>query len=32
VLATMTGTFQSEVAKARTADEACLDEGWALLH
>jgi F0F1-type ATP synthase membrane subunit b/b' len=32
VLAAMTGTFRSEVAKARAADEACLDEGWALLH
>jgi F0F1-type ATP synthase membrane subunit b/b' len=32
VLAAMTGTLQSEVAKARAADEACLNEGWALLH
>jgi hypothetical protein len=32
VLAAMTGTLQSEVAKARTADKACLKEGWALLH
>jgi hypothetical protein len=28
----MTGTLQSGVAKARTTDEACLNEGWALLH
>jgi flagellar biosynthesis/type III secretory pathway protein FliH len=28
----MTGTFRSEVAKARAADEARLNEGWALLH
>jgi hypothetical protein len=32
VLAAMTGTFQSEVAKVRIADEARLDEGWVLLH
>jgi hypothetical protein len=32
VVATMTGTFQIEVAKARAADEERLDEGWALLH
>jgi F0F1-type ATP synthase membrane subunit b/b' len=32
VLAAMTGTLQSEVAKARAADEAHLNEGWALLH
>jgi vacuolar-type H+-ATPase subunit H len=32
VLAAMTGTLQSEVAKARAADEARLNEGWALLH
>jgi F0F1-type ATP synthase membrane subunit b/b' len=28
----MTGTLQSEVAKACAADEAHLNEGWALLH
>jgi F0F1-type ATP synthase membrane subunit b/b' len=28
----MTGTFQSEVAKACAADEVRLNEGWALLH
>jgi MoxR-like ATPase len=32
VLDAMTGTFQNEVAKARTADQARLDDGWALLH
>jgi hypothetical protein len=32
VLAALTGTLQSEVAKARAADEARLNEGWALLH
>jgi hypothetical protein len=32
VLAAMTGTLQSEVTKARATDEACLNEGWALLH
>jgi hypothetical protein len=32
VLAAMTGTLQSEVAKARAADEARLNEDWALLH
>jgi hypothetical protein len=32
VLAAMTGALQSEVAKARTADEARLNEGWVLLH
>jgi hypothetical protein len=32
VLAAMTSTFQSEVAKVRIADEARLDEGWVLLH
>jgi hypothetical protein len=32
VLAVLTGTLQSEVAKARAADEAHLNEGWALLH
>jgi hypothetical protein len=28
----MIGTLQSKVAKARAADEARLNEGWALLH
>jgi hypothetical protein len=28
----MTGTLRSGVAKARVTDEACLNEGWALLH
>jgi hypothetical protein len=28
----MTGAFRSYVAKARTTDEARLNEGWALLH
>jgi F0F1-type ATP synthase membrane subunit b/b' len=32
VLTAMTGAFWSEVAKARAADEARLNEGWALLH
>jgi hypothetical protein len=32
VLAAMTGTLQSEVTKARAADESRLNEGWALLH
>jgi hypothetical protein len=32
VLVAMTGTLQSEVAKARAADEARLNKGWALLH
>jgi hypothetical protein len=32
VLAAMTGTLQSEVAKARAADEVRLNKGWALLH
>jgi vacuolar-type H+-ATPase subunit H len=32
VLVTMTGTFQSEVAKACAVDEAHLDDGWPLLH
>jgi hypothetical protein len=31
VLAAMNGAHQSRVAKARTTDEACLNEGWALL-
>jgi hypothetical protein len=32
VLMAMTGAFRSKVAKARAADEARLNEGWALLH
>jgi hypothetical protein len=28
----MTGALRSEVAKARATDEACLNEGWVLLH
>jgi hypothetical protein len=32
LLAAMTGTLQSEVAKARAADEVRLNEGWVLLH
>jgi hypothetical protein len=32
VLAAMTGALRSEVAKARAADEARLNEGWVLLH
>jgi hypothetical protein len=32
VLAAMTGTLQNEVAKACGADEARLNESWALLH
>jgi hypothetical protein len=32
VLAAMTGALQNEVVKARTAEEARIDEGWALLH
>jgi F0F1-type ATP synthase membrane subunit b/b' len=32
VLAAMTGAFRSEVAKARAADEARLNEGWVLLY
>jgi hypothetical protein len=32
VLMSMTGAFRSEVAKARVADEARLNKGWALLH
>jgi F0F1-type ATP synthase membrane subunit b/b' len=32
VLVAMTGSLQNEVAKARAADEACIDEGWVLLH
>jgi cell division septum initiation protein DivIVA len=28
----MTGALRSGVTKARAADEACLNEGWALLH
>jgi hypothetical protein len=32
VLAAMTGAIRSGVAKARAADEARLNKGWALLH
>jgi hypothetical protein len=32
VLAAMTGALRDEVIRARTAEEACIDEGWALLH
>jgi hypothetical protein len=32
VLAAMTGALRNEVVKARTAEEAHIDEGWALLH
>jgi hypothetical protein len=32
VVTAMTGTLQSEVAKAHAADEARLNEGWTLLH
>jgi hypothetical protein len=32
VLAAMTGALRDEVVRARAADEACIDEGWALLH
>jgi hypothetical protein len=32
VLAAMTGTLRSGVAKARAADKVRLNEGWALLH
>jgi cell division septum initiation protein DivIVA len=32
VLVAMTSTFQSKVAKACAADEARLNEGWAILH
>jgi hypothetical protein len=28
----MTGALQNEVIKAHTAEEARIDEGWALLH
>jgi hypothetical protein len=28
----MNGILRSGVAKARAADEACLNKGWALLH
>jgi hypothetical protein len=28
----MADTFQNEVARARAAEQACLDNGWALLH
>jgi hypothetical protein len=32
VLAAMTGALRNEVAKARVADEARINEGWVLLH
>jgi hypothetical protein len=32
VLAAMTGALRDEVVKARTTEEARIDEGWALLH
>jgi hypothetical protein len=32
VLAAVTGALRDEVVKARTAEEARIDEGWALLH
>jgi hypothetical protein len=32
VLAAMIGALQNEVAKARAADEARINEGWVLLH
>jgi cell division septum initiation protein DivIVA len=32
VLTAMTGALRNEVIKARTAEEARIDEGWALLH
>jgi hypothetical protein len=32
MLTAMTGAFRSEVAKARAAGEARLNEGWALFH
>jgi hypothetical protein len=32
VLTAMTGALQNEVAKARAADEARINEGWVLLH
>jgi hypothetical protein len=28
----MTGALRSKVAKAHATDEACLNEGWVLLH
>jgi hypothetical protein len=28
----MTGALRDEITRARTAEEACIDEGWALLH
>jgi F0F1-type ATP synthase membrane subunit b/b' len=28
----MVDTFQNEVTRARVVDQACIDEGWALLH
>jgi hypothetical protein len=32
VLAAMTGALRDEVLRARTAEEARIDKGWALLH
>jgi cell division septum initiation protein DivIVA len=32
VLAAVTGALRDEVVRARTAEEARIDEGWALLH
>jgi hypothetical protein len=32
VLAAMTGALQDEAVRARTAEEARINEGWALLH
>jgi hypothetical protein len=32
VLAAMAGALRNKVARARTAEEARIDEGWALLH
>jgi hypothetical protein len=32
VLATVTGALRDEVARAHTAEEARINEGWALLH
>jgi hypothetical protein len=32
VLAAMTGALHDEVVRACAAEEACIDEGWALLH
>jgi hypothetical protein len=32
VLAATTGALRNEVARARSAEQARIDEGWALLH